>query len=61
MGLVSLDDLPPLAPHLPEVSELEAELAALATPVVEVVPDADPETGSHTNTVPDGQDEEARA
>ena len=30
MGLVSLDDLPPLAPHLPEVEELEAELSQLA-------------------------------
>jgi segregation and condensation protein B len=30
MGLRSLDELPPLAPHLPEVDELEAELGALA-------------------------------
>ncbi|MDN5724644.1 MAG: SMC-Scp complex subunit ScpB [Propionibacteriales bacterium] len=30
MGLHSLKDLPPLAPHLPEVSELEAELGQLA-------------------------------
>ena len=30
MGLRSLDDLPPLAPHLPEVDELEAELSRLA-------------------------------
>jgi segregation and condensation protein B len=30
MGLGSLDDLPPLAPHLPEVDELEAELGQLA-------------------------------
>ena len=30
MGLRSLDDLPPLAPHLPEVEELEAELGQLA-------------------------------
>ena len=30
MGLRSLDDLPPLAPHLPEVDELEAELTSLA-------------------------------
>jgi segregation and condensation protein B len=30
MGLRSLDDLPPLAPHLPEVAELEAELGRLA-------------------------------
>jgi segregation and condensation protein B len=31
MGLVSLDDLPPLAPHLPDVAELEAELLATAS------------------------------
>ncbi|MCW2811864.1 MAG: SMC-Scp complex subunit ScpB [Friedmanniella sp.] len=30
MGLRSLEDLPPLAPHLPEVDELEAELGQLA-------------------------------
>lgn len=30
MGLRSLADLPPLAPHLPEVDELEAELSQLA-------------------------------
>jgi segregation and condensation protein B len=32
MGLRSLDDLPPLAPHLPEVEELEAELSQLSVP-----------------------------
>ena len=32
MGLRSLDDLPALAPHLPEVDELEAELSQLARP-----------------------------
>ena len=37
MGLRSLDDLPPLAPHLPEVDELEAELTQLAA-----VPDEAP-------------------
>lgn len=30
MGLSSLEELPPLAPHLPEASVLEAELADLA-------------------------------
>ncbi len=30
MGLTSLDQLPPLAPHLPDASALEAELAGLA-------------------------------
>lgn len=34
LGLASLDDLPPIAPHLPEAADLEAELAALA-----IVPD----------------------
>ena len=32
MGLRSLDELPPLAPHLPAVEDLEAELAQLAEP-----------------------------
>lgn len=32
MGLTSLDELPPLAPHLPDASALEAELAGLADP-----------------------------
>jgi segregation and condensation protein B len=32
MGLRTLDELPPLAPHLPEVDELEAELSRLAEP-----------------------------
>lgn len=31
MGLRSLDELPPLAPHLPEADELEAELSQLAS------------------------------
>lgn len=30
LGLTSLDDLPPIAPHLPEATALEAELAGLA-------------------------------
>ncbi|MET0692473.1 MAG: SMC-Scp complex subunit ScpB [Propionibacteriaceae bacterium] len=47
MGLGSLDDLPPLAPHLPEVDELEAELGQLAAirdaqPVVEAGSEAQP-------------------
>ena len=34
MGFSSLDELPPIAPYLPEASLLEAELAGLAeTPV----------------------------
>jgi len=30
MGLTDLDELPPIAPHLPEASALEAELSGLA-------------------------------
>ena len=32
LGLTSLDDLPDIAPRLPEASELEAELASLTNP-----------------------------
>jgi segregation and condensation protein B len=39
MGLSSLEELPPLAPHLPEASALEAELADLAAASV---PEAEP-------------------
>jgi segregation and condensation protein B len=42
MGLRGLDDLPALAPHLPEVDELEAELSQLARP--QAVPDEPTET-----------------
>jgi segregation and condensation protein B len=44
MGLRSLDDLPALAPHLPEVDELEAELSQLARP--QAVPDEPPKEGT---------------
>ncbi len=33
MGLTSLNDLPPLAPHLPDAMTLEAELLAAAQPM----------------------------
>jgi segregation and condensation protein B len=39
MGLKTLDDLPPLAPQLPEVEDLEAELGQLASAAAR---DADP-------------------
>ena len=39
MGLRSLDELPPLAPHLPAVEELEAELGQLAESRPEPLPD----------------------
>jgi segregation and condensation protein B len=60
LGLVSLDDLPPLAPHLPDVEELEAELSALAAPVVELAPEVRPGAVTPTDSVPAGQDETAR-
>jgi segregation and condensation protein B len=31
MGLTSLDELPPIAPYLPDAMELEAELTGLAS------------------------------
>lgn len=37
MGLTSLDELPPLAPNLPDASVLEAELAGLADPTLDEV------------------------
>jgi segregation and condensation protein B len=44
MGLRSLDELPELAPHLPEVAELEAELGGLAEMRPEATePEAHPE------------------
>ena len=35
MGLTSLDELPPLAPNLPDATALEAELAGLANPTLD--------------------------
>jgi segregation and condensation protein B len=49
MGLRSLDELPALAPHLPEVAELEAELSQLTRP--EAVPDLPSEAGTDPETV----------
>lgn len=51
MGLRSVSELPPLAPHLPEVDELEAELSLLAA-----MPAAAPETAAEpqTESVPAG-------
>lgn len=35
LGLTSLDELPPLAPNLPDATALEAELAGLANPTLD--------------------------
>ncbi|WP_425309475.1 SMC-Scp complex subunit ScpB [Ammonicoccus fulvus] len=43
MGLESLADLPPLAPHLPDALDLEAELARTAAEADLTDPDAEPD------------------
>lgn len=58
MGWTSLDALPPLAPHLPEASLLEAELAAMAEvpSLAEVAPEQQPEDDgpmSDSHEIPD--------
>lgn len=45
LGLSSLDDLPPIAPHLPAASLLEAELAHLADPQGDETGPGDPGEG----------------
>ena len=61
MGYTTLDQLPPIAPHLPEASLLEAELAAMAeTPAPESLdPDADPTTPDAAASDPRRGDPEA--
>jgi segregation and condensation protein B len=44
IGVVSLDELPELAPYLPEMADMEEELATRAEPTV--VPDVQPEAQS---------------
>lgn len=46
MGMESLSDLPPLAPHLPDASALEAELARVAQ-VEELAPEPLPTADQH--------------
>lgn len=55
MGLDSLEELPPLAPHLPEVADMEAELADLAGPSVE--PDRPTDAAATTEPAPASDDE----
>ncbi len=45
MGFSSLDELPPIAPYLPEASLLEAELAGQAEAILQV----DDEAGTPTH------------
>jgi segregation and condensation protein B len=53
MGLRSVDELPPLAPHLPAVEELEAELGQLAEVRPEPAPRAE-QSASHSSAQPIG-------
>lgn len=50
MGLESLADLPPLAPHLPDALDLEAELARTAAEADLTDPDADPDAEPDEST-----------
>lgn len=67
LGLTTLDDLPELAPHLPEARALEEELAQLAQERAEAA--SDPAGSTEDASIPDdggvsatevGTDEEAR-
>ena len=70
IGVTSLDELPELAPYLPDMEDLEDELAEMVTPapapVVETAPEPEPEPGEHPHsphsgdgTEPDGGTEPA--
>lgn len=56
MGLRGLDELPALAPHLPDAAELEAELSQLARP--EPVPELSDATVAPATTESDNSEEE---
>lgn len=63
MGLTSLDELPDLAPHLPETAELEAELGALVdqrppepAPEADPEPEADPKPDADSQPAPTSQE-----
>ena len=56
MGLRSLDDLPALAPHLPDASALEAELgqlAAVPSPAAGAPDAGTPDAGTPDENIPD--------
>ncbi|GGO67834.1 SMC-Scp complex subunit ScpB [Nocardioides deserti] len=70
IGVTSLDDLPELAPYLPDMDDLEDELSAMSTPTPEPVPAPDPlgepepelpqpALGTGPGTEPDGGTEPA--
>ncbi len=53
LGLAGLDDLPPIAPHLPDAAELDAELRQALQPSAETPPVELVETGSSTRSPSD--------
>lgn len=57
MGITSVDELPPIAPHLPEASALEAELTGLAAlrEPREDVPMSEPNTEHEEAEIPSGE------
>lgn len=55
IGITGLDELPELAPYLPELDDMEEELGALVTPAASVQPDS---TTSTTSTSDDKSTEE---
>lgn len=55
MGYASLDDLPPIAPHLPEASLLEAELLGMAERLASEPEAGDDERMTEPNEIPDAE------
>ncbi|MEI5675070.1 MULTISPECIES: SMC-Scp complex subunit ScpB [unclassified Nocardioides] len=54
IGVTSLDELPELAPYLPDMDDLEEELAEMAAPTPAPSPEHHPSPHSGQGTEPDG-------
>ena len=50
IGITGLDELPELAPYLPELDDMEEELSALVAPAASVQPDSTTSTTDDTST-----------
>lgn len=50
IGITGLDELPELAPYLPELDDMEEELSALVAPAASVQPDSTASTTDDTST-----------
>jgi len=59
MGMQSLEDLPELAPYLPEMDDIEEELAAQTIPTVSADEGASEQTTSETEAVTAAEDDTA--